>query len=272
MAKQRKLFSEIHPVFYVISVKKEKLKRRLQNRKKSFASILEKDKLPNVIYAYNSNLIKKGKGINPKLQYNKAFNIDKSAKTMNGLIIHPGEEFSFWHLVGNANKRNGYKDGRVIINNEVQAGTGGGLCNLANTINLLVQHSPLEITEFHTHSDALALDEGERKPLRNGTSVAYNYVDYRFKNNTNQDVQLCVWVEDERLYGELRSKHPVTNQYELIEEDHHFTKQNEKFYRRSMIYKVTKDAEGKVLSKDLILKNKSEVMFDYDLIPKELIR
>ncbi|WP_414055636.1 VanW family protein [Macrococcus equi] len=272
MSKKRKLFSEIHPIFYTISVQKEKLKRNIKNRNKKFASTLQKDKLPYVIFSYNSNLIKKGKGIDPELQYNKAFNIDKSAKTMNGLIIHPGEEFSFWHLVGNANKRNGYKDGRVIINNKVQAGMGGGLCNLANTINLLIQHSPLEITEFHTHSDALALDEGERKPLRNGTSVAYNYVDYRFKNNSKHDVQLCVWVQDEKLFGELRSEVPINNQYELIEEDHHFTKKEDTFYRRSKIYKITKDNEGNIISKDLILNNKSEVMFDYDLIPKNLIR
>ncbi len=58
---------------------------------------------------------------------------------------------------------------------------GGGLCNLANTINLLVLHSPLEITEFHTHSDALAPDDGERIPLKDGTCVGYNYIDYRFK-------------------------------------------------------------------------------------------
>ncbi|WP_419894975.1 VanW family protein [Macrococcus psychrotolerans] len=272
MTKHRKLFSEIHPVLYALSVQKERLKRQIQNRKKIFASIRIDDKLPNVIYSYHSNLIKKGKGIDPKLQYNKAFNIDKSARTMNGLIIRPGEEFSFWYLVGNANKQNGYKDGRVIINNKLQAGAGGGLCNLANTINLLIQHSPLEVTEFHMHSDALALEEVERKPLRNGTSVAYNYVDYRFRNTTNQNVQLCVWVEDKKLYGELRSEQPIKNQYELIEENHHYIKQGDKFYRRSMIYKLTKNTDGEIISKDLILKNKSEVMFDYDLIPKELIK
>ena len=45
------------------------------------------------------------------------------------------------------------------------------------------------------------------------------------------------------------------------------------FYRISKIYKVTKDkATGKVVDKVLVRDNHSEVMFDYDLIPKELIR
>ena len=60
--------------------------------------------------------------------------------------------FSYWKLIGTVNKRKGYKEGRVLRNGKIQAGMGGGLCNLANTINLLVLHSPLEITEFHTHS------------------------------------------------------------------------------------------------------------------------
>ena len=57
----------------------------------------------------------------------------------------------------------------------------GGLCNLANTLNLLVMHSPLKVTELHTHSDALSPDHGTRVPFGTGTSVSYNYVDYRFK-------------------------------------------------------------------------------------------
>lgn len=57
-------------------------------------------------------------------------------------------------------RKKGYKAGRVIERNKLILGIGGGgICNLANTINLLVIHSPLLITEFHTHSDALAPDE-----------------------------------------------------------------------------------------------------------------
>ncbi|MEJ7435378.1 VanW family protein, partial [Staphylococcus warneri] len=90
--------------------------------------------------SYSTHLIKKGKDIDPELQYNKAYNIQLASSKMDGIIIKPGEEFSFWKLVGKINKKNGYKDGRVIINNKVQPGMGGGLCNLANSINLLIQH------------------------------------------------------------------------------------------------------------------------------------
>lgn len=45
---------------------------------------------------------------------NKAINIDLACKKINGVLIHPGEVFSFWLLVGKTTKKKGYKDGRVI--------------------------------------------------------------------------------------------------------------------------------------------------------------
>ena len=61
--------------------------------------------------------------------------------------------------------------------------------------------------------------------------------------------------------------------FELIEEDHHFKKEGEKYYRISKIYKLTKDkATDEIIDKKLVLDNHSEVLFDYDLIPEEQIR
>ena len=152
-------------------------------------------------------------------------------------------------------------------------GPGGGLCNLSNTIHRLILHSPLEVVEFHSHSDALAPDHGERVPFSSGTSVSYNYIDYRFRNNTGQDVQLLVWCDEDNLYGELRSETPFPQTFELVEENHHFHKEGDKYYRISQIYKrITDRATGETLGMQLVLDNHSEVMFDNQLIPKELIR
>lgn len=273
--KKDKLFCEIHPVCYAISLQKEILKRHVKDLsgKEKFARTIKTEKLPNVISGHSSNLIKKGKGIDPGLQENKAINIKLACSKMNGVIIHPGEVFSFWKLVGKTTKKKGYKDGRVIEKNKLKPGIGGGLCNLGNTIHLLVLHSPLKVTEFHSHSDALAPDEGKRVPFSAGTSVSYNNIDYRFQNNTDQDIQLLVWCEDGKLYGELRSEREFPWRYELIEEGHHFKKEGNKYYRVSKIYKTTIDkSTGNTLDKELVLDNHSEVMYDYDLIPKDQIQ
>ncbi len=270
-----KLFCEINPTCYAISEQKEICRRHIRDfmSKDKFASAHSKRKLPNVVSAQSSHLIKRGKGIDIRLQVNKAVNIRLACKKLNGLIIHPGESFSFWRTVGKTSKRRGYKDGRVIVGGKLQPGIGGGLCNLGNTLHRLILHSPLEVTEFHSHSDALAPDEGTRVPFSSGTSVSYNYIDYRFRNNTDQNVQLLLWCDKDNLFGELRSEREFPNSYELEEEGHCFRKEGDKFYRVSKIYKVAHDRiTGKVVKRDLVLDNHSEVMFDYDLIPKELIK
>ena len=268
------LFCELHPICYEISLKKEICKRHIKDYLSDikFAKTKSDQWLPNVVTGYSCNLIKRGKGVDLRLQENKAVNIRLACDKIDGLLIRPGEMFSFWHTVGKTTKKKGYKDGRVIIHNKLIPGLGGGLCNLGNTIHYMVLHSPLQVTEFHHHSDALAPEEGKRVPFSTGTSISYNYIDYRFINNTDQMIQLHVWCDDEKLHAELRSETEFPWRYALVEEDHHFQKEDDKFFRVSKIFRETIErSTGDVINKELILDNHSEVMYDYDLIPKDLI-
>lgn len=268
-------FCDINPLTYAISEKKEILRRHIKNArsKERFATQLTDEKLPCVLSHHSNILIKTGKGVDPTLQINKVVNLKIASATMNGLVVHPGETFSFFRLVGKVTPKKGYKAGRVIVNDKLVPDIGGGLCNLANTIHLLVLDSPLDVTEFHTHSDALAPDHGKRVPLGAGTSVSYNYIDFRFKNNTDQDFQLLFWFDDERMHGELRSERPIPHAYRIVEDDHHFHKEGDKFYRVSKIYREVLDKESGILvRRELVWDNHSEVMFDYSEIPSEQIR
>ena len=261
---KKKLFCEINPTCYAISLQKEIFKRHLKNllSHEKFAKTIKKESLPNVVYSHRSNMIKTGVGIDSLTQENKKINIILACNKINGMIIRSGEIFSFWKTVGKTSKRKGFKEGRVLHQNKLTTGLGGGLCNLANTIHLLILHSPLEITEFHSHSDALAPDEGERIPFATGTSISYNHVDYRFKNNTNQDIQLLLWSEGDTLCAELRSERKFPLQYKLIEENHHFQMKGDKYYRISQIYQESFDAQTGIISeKVLVLDNCSEVLY-----------
>lgn len=170
--------------------------------------------------------------------------------------------------MGKTTKRKGYRDGRILVRNHILPGIGGGLCNLANTIHRVVLVSPLTVTEFHKHSDALAPDEGPRVPFSSGTSVFYNNGDYRFKNETDQTFQLLFWCDEDNLYAELRCERPLPCRYRIVEEGHHFQKEGGKYYRVSKIYKEALDAQtGQLLHRELVLDNHSEVMYDPALIP-----
>ncbi len=270
-----KLFCDINPTCYAISEQKEICKRHIADiiGRENYARTRMRRKLPVTVFSQSSHLIKRGPGIDPTLQINKAVNIRLACKKINGIVIRPGEVFSFWHTVGKTTKRRGYRDGRVIVNGKLIPGIGGGLCNLSNTIHRTILHSPLEVTEFHQHSDALAPDEGERVPFSSGTSVNYNYIDYRFRNNTNIAVQLLAWCDEEELHIELRSEKEFPLTFSITEEGHHFRKEDDgKYYRVSKIYKNIFDRKtGELLDKELVLDNHSEVMYDPKLIPAGLI-
>ncbi|MFI3268576.1 MAG: VanW family protein [Rikenellaceae bacterium] len=275
MSLKRRNFSAISPFTYAISREKEICKRKIKDvfQRKKFTKTISHEKLPHVVWSYSSGLIKTGKGIDPTLQINKVDNIIVAAAQIDGLVISPGEIFSFWQRVGNPSLKRGFRQGRVITQGVLKSGVGGGLCNLANTINLLVLNSSLTITELHKHSDALAPDNNNRIPFGAGTSVSYNYIDYRFRNDTNQQFQIFLRCENNTLYGELRCQTMPQYTYRLLEEDHHFKKIDNHFYRFSKVYRETIDVHtDMVISKELIWDNKSRVMFDYDLIPKELVR
>ena len=276
MARKR-LFCKLGPTAYAISVRKQILVRNIKNilSKEKFASVRNDVPMPTVVFAHSCNMIKRGPGIDHELQRNKAANIALACSRINGICIRPGETFSFWKLVGKTSARNGFAPGRVLINGRLVAGVGGGLCNLANTLHILFMHSPMTITELHHHSDALAPDPGGvRVPYSAGTSVNYNYLDLRFRNDTDRTVQVIARCEGDELIAELRTSVEFPFVYEIIEEDHHFCKEvNGNYYRKSRIFRVTRDRKtGKLISKDLKWDNRSRVMFDHNLIPVEQMR
>lgn len=271
---ERKLFCDINPVFYKISVQKEIIRRNIKDlvSKEKISKEKSKVELPNIVKSHSSILIRKLHGVDIKLQENKVTNIMLACNKVNGIVIHPGETFSYWRIVGKPTKKAGYKKGLVISSKGFKSGFGGGLCQMANMIHWLVLNSPLDVTELHHHTDALFPDERRRVPFGTGTSVCYNNVDYRFKNNTDQDVQILVWIENGELCGELRSEREYPCRYKLVEENHHFQKEKDVFFRISQVYRIVIDRlTNQELYKELILDNHSRVMYDYDLIPKEQI-
>ena len=273
MAK-RKLFCEISPLCYKISLQKEYILRDIHDitNRTDFADTYSEKELPCIVKGHRSVIVRQLKGVDLTLQQNKKKNLLLAGSCINGLIIKPNETFSFWKCIGNPSAKKGYIEGLVISGGNVSSGVGGGLCQLANLIHWMILHSPLTVTELHHHSDSIFPDSGRRVPFGTGTSVFYKNVDYRFKNTTDQSVQLLIWQEEGDLCGELRSEHPFEYKYRIIEKDHYFSEEEDGFYRNSKVFKLVMDCEGNILDTELILKNHSKVLYDASLIPLEQIR
>ena len=134
------------------------------------------------------------------------------------------------------------------------------------------KNTPMKVTELHHHSDALFPDAGRRVPFGTGTSIVYKNCDYRFQNTTPYPVQIKVWLQDSMLMGEIRSTSALQERYRIKEENHHYSKEPDGYYRNSLVYQIVSASDGEELQKNLILQNHSKVLFDPALIPQEELR
>ncbi len=125
---KRKLFCDINPTCYEISLYKERVLKDVKDKMKriKFAKDKNPDLLPNIVKGHCSVLVRKLHGVDMRLQENKVTNIDIASKKLTNIVIHPGEVFSFWRLLGKATKEKGYKEGLIISKKGFVSGFGGG--------------------------------------------------------------------------------------------------------------------------------------------------
>ena len=268
--KKRKLFCEISPLTYRISTEKEIIKRRIVN---SFANIkFAKTKsgelLPVVIKKHKSLMRRKLNNTDMQLQENKAINLSIAVPQVNTILIRPNETFSFWKLVGRTSKRKGYLDGVTIANGNPTPGIGGGMCQFTNLLHWMILHTDLDIIEHHHHNMLDLFPDFQRQiPFGTGTSIVYNYLDYRAKNNTNKTYQIIIYTTDEHLCGEIRCNESLPIKIHVREEDAYFYEQDGEMIRHNKIYrKVINKRTGNVVEDVLLLENNSKVMYDTQFI------
>ncbi|MBR5068692.1 MAG: VanW family protein [Bacteroidales bacterium] len=263
---KRRLFCEISPFTYRLSMEKEILKRKLKDllHKTNFAKVRTETSLPVVIYRHNSLIRRRLGNVNMQLQENKATNLALAVSHIDGLLILPGEIFSIWKLIGRTTQRKGYKEGLIIANGKPSQGIGGGMCQLSNLIHWMVLHSELTIVEHH-HHDGLDLfpDFGRQIPFGTGTSISYNYIDYRLRNDTSNTYQLRLCVDGEYLRGELRATEPQLHTFHIHAKNEFFSREDGVIYRNGQVFRDVIDSiTGNCLESQLIRTNHAKVMYD----------
>jgi vancomycin resistance protein VanW len=271
----RKLFSEINHTTYTISVYKEIYLRHFKNlfNHDTLSKTKQIVRLKYSVYKHNSLIRRKLGNVNLQLQENKAINLSIAAPKVSHIIIKPNEVFSFWELVGKCKAKDGYKDGLTIKNGQTSQAIGGGMCQFTNLIHWLVLHTDLDIIEHH-HHDGIDLfpDFGRQIPFGTGTSIFFNYLDYRFKNNTNQTYQLIVWVEGEYLKGEILTDTQIKHKYHIVVENEYFSQENGIIYRNgNILRKKVSKLSGLVQDIKCIKVNHAKVMYDTRHLKIEMV-
>lgn len=129
----------------------------------------------------------------------KVHNLKLAIQSIESVDIMPGEIFSFWKIVGNPSKRNGFIGSRSIINGQVTNSIGGGLCQLSGLVYYLSLKSGLEILERHNHSMDIYTEETRFTPLGSDATVVYAYKDLKIRNNLNAPIKFSFQLEEETI-------------------------------------------------------------------------
>lgn len=135
---------------------------------------------------------------------NRIFNVDLASSRLNGVLIKPGETFSFADAVGDVSSLTGYKQAYIIENGRTVLGDGGGVCQVSTTLFRAALAAGLPIVERNPHAYRVHYYE-EDSPPGIDAAVYVPSVDLKFKNDTDHWllIQTKFNRAEERLTFEL---------------------------------------------------------------------
>ena len=134
-------------------------------------------KINGIIGSYSSSYGTSSEG--------RSANIDLSTKAINGVILMPGDTFSFNEVVGPRTVERGYKEAATYVGNKVEPGIGGGICQVSTALYRAVMHANIRSVERRNHS----MSVGYAKPGLDAT-VSYGDIDYKFKNTYDSPIYI----------------------------------------------------------------------------------
>jgi vancomycin resistance protein YoaR len=113
----------------------------------------------------------------------RVHNVALAASRISGVLIKPGETFSFNANVGDITKETGYQAAYVIKNGRTELGDGGGVCQDSTTVFRAALDAGLPIVERRGHSYRVGYYEQNAKPGMDAT-VYSPTTDLKFLNDT----------------------------------------------------------------------------------------
>jgi len=129
-----------------------------------------------------SGLLEKGESYFSHSIPARIANLKLAASKLNGILIKPGETFSFNRALGEVSKNTGYQPAWVISQGKTVLGDGGGVCQVSTTLFRAVLNSGLPIVERHAHSYRVGYYE-QNSPVGLDATVFDPSADLKFTND-----------------------------------------------------------------------------------------
>ena len=136
----------------------------------------------------------------------RIYNVTLAATRLNGILIKPGEVFSFDKALGDVSAFTGYKQAYIIQNGRTVLGDGGGVCQVSTTFFRALLNAGLPILERHAHAYRVGYYEQDSSPGFDAT-IYVPSVDLKFKNDTGHYILVQTYIDQNQqrltfmLYG-----------------------------------------------------------------------
>lgn len=115
---------------------------------------------------------------------NRRHNIAEGASRYDGIIIGPGEEFSFNQFLGDVSLEAGFVEGKVIVGGSTVNGVGGGICQVSTTAFRAALNGGYWITERNTHAYRVGYYELANQPPGLDAAIWSPERDLKFLNDS----------------------------------------------------------------------------------------
>jgi vancomycin resistance protein YoaR len=141
-------------------------------------------------------------------------NIALAASEIDGLVLAPGDVFSFNDAVGARSRERGYEMAPVILHETRQLQAGGGVCQVSSTLFVAALLSGLSTVERHRHSSPV-----DYIPLGEDATISWGVKDLKLRNDLGQRVRLRVEVVGSTLTARFEGEAAVEELYELVTDE-----------------------------------------------------
>lgn len=143
-------------------------------------------------------------------------NLIRACEKIDGMILNPGEVFSFNKTVGERTEENGYRPAIVYTNGgKSEMELGGGVCQVASTIYLCALIADLDIVERAEHMYAPTY-----VPYGMDATIYWGSLDFRFRNSSESPLRIRASVSNGsvhvKLLGVKTSTETIKMTYETL--------------------------------------------------------
>ena len=121
---------------------------------------------------------------------NRINNLELACSKIDGVILNPGETFSYNETLGKRTEEAGFLPAGAYSDGEVVEEVGGGICQVSSTLYAATLYARMHTVTRTNHYFAVAyMDKGI------DATVSWPNPDFKFRNNTDYPIMIRVWID-----------------------------------------------------------------------------